>query len=98
LFLSVWLVLLASVFAVLPVIFLAAPVLLANAARLVARRGRVALGTGLLLVGLIYTVAVVALWAPALPLATWLPVVIWHLLLALIAVCALGWDVHRGRA
>ena len=81
-FLSVWLVLAAGGFAIFPVFFLALPVLLAEAARRVARRGRVALGTGLLLVGLLYTVGVVGLWAVALPLRLWLPLVVWHLALA----------------
>jgi hypothetical protein len=97
-FFTVWLVLLGTVFAVLPVIFLAAPLLLASAARRLIRRGREARGTGLLLIGLFYTIGVVALWAPALPLATWLPIILWHLMLAVAAAGALARDVRLGRA
>lgn len=97
-FFTVWLVLLGTVFAVLPAIFLAGPLLLAGASRRLIRRGRLARGTGLLLIGLFYTIGVVALWVPALPLATWLPVILWHLMLAVAAAGALARDVRLGRA
>lgn len=96
-FFTVWLTLLYPVFAVLVFIFLTAPLLLAYAARLVIRHGRTARGTALLLVGLLYTVGVIALFAPALPLATWLPVMLWHLSLAVAAIAALGWDIRHSR-
>jgi hypothetical protein len=52
----------------------------------------------MLLIGLFCTIGVVALWAPALPLATWLPVFLWHLMLAVAAAGALARDVCLGRA
>lgn len=95
---AVWLTLLYTVFVVVVIIFLAAPLVLSYAARSVIRRGRVARGTGLLLVGLIYTIGGMALLAAVLPLATWLPVMLWHLSLTLAAVVALRRDVRRGLA
>lgn len=96
--LTVWLLLLGTVFALLPAIFLAAPLVLAGTAQRLIRYGRVARGTGILLAGLLYTVGATALWAAVLPLATWLPVILWHLILAGAAVGALVRDIRLGRA
>lgn len=92
---TIWLMLVGSVFAVLPVSFLAVPLLLASAARRLIRQGQTGRGTGLLLTGLFSTIGVSALWAPALPLGTWLPVILWHLMLAVAAVVALARDVQH---
>jgi hypothetical protein len=95
-FCTVWLALLYTLLAVLPAIFLVAPLALAYAGRRVIGRGRTALGTGLLLAGLLYTAGVSALLALALPPATWLPPVLWHLALAAGAITVLARDARRG--
>lgn len=38
-----------------------------------------------------------AIWSPGLPVAVWLPVVAWHVALAVAVVPALTWDLRRNR-
>jgi hypothetical protein len=75
-----------------------APLALATTAWVVMLRGRVARGAALLLIALAGTAGAAAIGIPALTVAVWLPIVGWHVVLALATVAALAWDLRHGQS